>query len=224
VGGNGTQTAALACGGNTGPLAGVNNTEKYDGSSWTNSGTLNTARLALASFGTQTSAVAAGGYASPAAVANVEEFDGSSWTAATALPTARNDLMAAGTLTAGLTFGGQPSNTNETKEYDGTNWTTGGNLIDGRASAAGSGLQTAALIFGGDTPGLVASTEGYDGTSWSTRPSLSTAVRMNSAATAGTPTAALSMTGLGPPGSATTASEEFTGETTAANIADFTTS
>ena len=226
VGGNGTQTAALACGGNTGPLAGVNNTEKYDGSSWTNTGTLNTARLALASFGIQTAAVAAGGYTStaPGAVANVEEFDGSSWTAATALPAARNDLMAAGTLTAGLTFGGQPSNTNETKEYDGTNWTTGGNLIDGRASAAGSGLQTAALLFGGDTPGLVASTEGYDGTSWSTRPSLSTAVKMNSAATAGTPTAALSMTGLGPPGSATTASEEFTGVTETITASTLTTS
>ena len=63
-------------------------------------------------------------------------------------------------------------------------------------------------------------TEGYDGTAWSTRPSAATARR--TLGSAGTQTAALGFGGYTP--GKTTATEEFTGETTAANIVDITTS
>ena len=60
----------------------------------------------------------------------------------------------------------------------------------------------------------------YDGTTWSTRALLGTA-RFDSAGS-GTGTAAMVAGGAEP--ASTTAVEEFTGETTAINIADFTTS
>jgi hypothetical protein len=63
-------------------------------------------------------------------------------------------------------------------------------------------------------------TEGYDGTSWSTRPSMATArFRLGGL---GIQTSALAFGGSSPSIVATT--EEFTGETTSANIATITTS
>jgi hypothetical protein len=57
--GAGTQTAALAFGGN--PYSCSDATEEYDGTTWTQSNSLNTARYALAGAGTQTAALAFGG-------------------------------------------------------------------------------------------------------------------------------------------------------------------
>jgi hypothetical protein len=55
----GTQTAALAFGGNTPLFTGA--TEEYDGTSWTNYLQVSTARYSLAGAGTQTAALAFGG-------------------------------------------------------------------------------------------------------------------------------------------------------------------
>jgi hypothetical protein len=52
-------------------------TEEYDGSAWTNSANMATARRQLAGAGTQTAALGAGGYTTTA-VANTEEFTGGS--------------------------------------------------------------------------------------------------------------------------------------------------
>jgi hypothetical protein len=52
--GFGTQTAALAAGGEIAPGPVTAATEKYDGNSWTSSNNLNTARRLLAGAGTQT--------------------------------------------------------------------------------------------------------------------------------------------------------------------------
>jgi hypothetical protein len=53
------QTAALAFGGRlSDSLTNIQNaTEEYDGSSWTSSGNLNTARFQLGGTGTQTAAI-----------------------------------------------------------------------------------------------------------------------------------------------------------------------
>jgi hypothetical protein len=59
----GTQTAALGFGGNTGAYTGV--TESYNGTSWTSSNPLNTARDSLAGCGTQTAGLAFGGDTPP---------------------------------------------------------------------------------------------------------------------------------------------------------------
>jgi hypothetical protein len=72
--GCGTQTAALAFGGE--PPTGA--TELYDGNSWTTSNSLNTARRGLAGCGTQTAGLAFGG--TPPITGATEEYDGNSWT------------------------------------------------------------------------------------------------------------------------------------------------
>src|SRR6056300_1030832 len=58
LGGVGIQTAALAFGGNPAPLG---ETEKYNGTSWTEVNDMNTTRIQLAGAGTQTAALAIGG-------------------------------------------------------------------------------------------------------------------------------------------------------------------
>jgi hypothetical protein len=86
-----------------------------------------------------------------------------------------------------------------------------------------SGPQTAALVYGGYTSTQIATTAGYDGTSWSTRPSLGAAkYSAASGIQTSSNTTALLFGGNVP--SVTATAEEFTGETTAANVGDFTTS
>jgi hypothetical protein len=130
------QTAGLAIGG--GPPA-VTSNEEYDGTNWTAGGSLNTARFYLGGFGTQTSAVAAGGNGGESAV---EEYDGSSWTTVTSLGTGRTQLGSSGSSeTDGLVFGGEapgPAVKADTETYDGTSWTEVANLATARRGLSGS--------------------------------------------------------------------------------------
>jgi len=82
----------------------------------------------------------------------------------------------------------------------------------------GTGIQTAALQFGGYPSSNI--TQGYDGTAWSTRPSLATARKY--LAGFGTPSSAVVAGGATP--SYQNATEEWTGETSTANIETLTTS
>jgi hypothetical protein len=70
------------------------------------SNNLNTARQSLAGAGTQTAALAFGGFETQAATAATEEYDGSTWTSNPSLNTARYSLAGCGTQTAALAFGG----------------------------------------------------------------------------------------------------------------------
>jgi hypothetical protein len=96
--GAGTQTVGLGFGGYTTVV--VNNTEEYDGTSWTAGGNLNTARGGLAGAGIQTAGLAFGGTNA------TEEYNGTSWTVSGNLATARYFLGGAGTQTSALGFGG----------------------------------------------------------------------------------------------------------------------
>ena len=215
--GTGTQTAALSWGG----YPNVTTTIEFDGSSFTAGGSLSTGReLTSNNIGVQTAAVAAGGYQrSPDTFpTQSEEYNGSSWTAGGAINTPRYSAAGAGTETAAVISGGiEPGQLSNAEEYNGSSWTnvtsrpyTGGN-------SGTSGTQTDALVFGG-TPALT-TTVGYDGTSWSTRPSMASGHAMMGSSAAGTSTAALASSGAAP-----TATEEFTGSTSTANIKTFTTS
>ena len=226
----GIQTAAIAAGGRSPPPdSGSTTVEGYDGSSWTALPSLNSARTYLAGVGTNTASLVAMG-AQPRNTASnlVEEYDGSSWSVANTNSTTRRTVGAGGIQTSAVYFGGDlypnPNrDTTETEEYDGTNWTTGGSLNLGRNFTAGStnsADQTAVLAFGGLTPSNTGTAEGYDGTSWSTRPSLGTA--RHALAGGGTASAALAAGGNAPPW--TGATEEFTAETIAGNVTNFTTS
>ena len=112
--GNTPVTAGVIFGGTVSPY---NHTEEYGGTNWTSSGNLGTGRYQLSGFGTQTTAVAAGGHDNSADVANVEEYNGSSWSEVTDIPAARRGAAGFGTQTAGVIAGGVP-NLNTTLHYD----------------------------------------------------------------------------------------------------------
>ena len=170
-------TSGIVFGG-TSPYTGK--TESYNGSSFSETGDMNTARSYLSGFGTSTAAVAAGGYLSTPGTPNVpksevEEWNGSAWSEETNLPAARKSAGNCGTLTAGLIFGGssaQPYTANivtTTFEYDGSSWTAGGALPEGKGQAASGGTQTAAFYAGGVLApgGRSSKTAFYNGSSWS---------------------------------------------------------
>jgi hypothetical protein len=162
VGTSGIQTAAIAAGGNPNKTE----TEQYNGSSWTETGDLNTGRSRLGGAATSyTASVAFGGYITgPGAnSALTEKFDGSSWTETGDLSTARRMVTGAGTQTAGLAFGGQSPGSpavDSTEEFGGTSWTSGGALNTANNSSAGAGTQTAAFKVHTTTH------EQYNGSSW----------------------------------------------------------
>ena len=101
-------------------------------------------------------------------------------------------------------------------------WATGGALNTGRFNVGGLGIQTAAIVFGGEGAGagLSAANELYNGTAFTEVGDVNTARRFSGGA--GTSTAGLAYGGASP--SITAATEEFTGETTAANLDTFSTS
>ena len=225
----GSQTAAIVFGGSTSePMPGglTDATEEFNGTSWTTTpNAMIAGRFQLGGCGTTAAALAFGG--DPGTVDSSEEWDGTSWTEGSNLNTARQQVQGCGTQTAGLGVGGYnpPSGwLDSTEEYNGASWTVGGANLVSVGSMGMAGIQTAALSFGG-SPGNPAVTTGYDGAAWSTRPSLGTGVDFNGGA--GSSTAALSFGGNSPSpptDNGITTVEEFTAETTSANIVTVTTS
>ena len=227
--GAGTQTAAVTFGGFTplGPNTNYNTTEKYDGTNWTTSGNMNTARCYMAGFGIQTAAVSAGGATLNPDVGfnKTEEYNGTSWSEVNNMPNYFRNQAGVGIITAGVVTSGKegPSasypgivNTTTTLEYDGTNWTAGGTGLISGGNASGGGTQSVAWFAGYDDN---KNNFHYNGTSFVT--SASTAAS-HSAGGGGAPQAAGVIFTGGP--SNTTATEEFTGETSALNIKTITTS
>jgi hypothetical protein len=181
--GFGTQTAGAVYGGVTNttlPQTYSTATEKYNGSSWTSSGNLNTGRGNAGNSGIQTAAIVFGGSnATPGGggrLASVENYNGTSWTNGTSLNTARENLGASGkgSQTATLAFGGYigPTTTAATESWNGTSWTTVNSLNTARYLLCGAGEQTSALAFGGVNPAGThqSATELWNGTSWTSNP------------------------------------------------------
>jgi len=227
--GAGTQTAAVSMGGAYNPFTIMANTEEYNGSTWTPVNAMPTATWGAGGTGSQTAALVFGGNA-PGIVSTTFEYDGTNYSPSGAMNTARTYTTGFGIQTAALCAGGNtPSKTGATEEYNGSTWTSSGSMLTARDSLCGGGAQTDGLVFTGSsgpgTPNVLAVTEGYDGTAWSTRPNVSTA-RIFAEGTAGTTSSAAAIIYGGAPGGGPfiSNSEEFTAETTAANITDFTTS
>jgi len=148
LGGAGLQGAALAFGGSAPPSK--NETESWNGTSWTTSPlTLTAGRAGLGGLGTQTAALAVDG-GSPGNA--TEEFDGEAWTAAATTTTTRPEGTGeAGTQTAGLVYGGAPAIA-ATEGYDGSAWSAKPSMGTGRGEIGFGGTQTAALAAGGSPP------------------------------------------------------------------------
>ena len=169
-GAGGTQTAAVYMSGvfytaGSGPsLAFKAETEEYNGSSWSESGDVSTARGRVGGCGTQTAALIVGGL-SPSYSNATEEYDGSSWTTGGTYPTTMAQLAAAGSQTSALAFGGTAPTPGTgsvlTFRYDGSTWSTQPNLPSGKRGNAGTGSTSAGLSFGGATN--LATTEEFTG-------------------------------------------------------------
>jgi hypothetical protein len=182
--GAGTNTAALAFGGNPNPITGA--TESYNGTSWTTGGSMGQAtygrgRELLAGAGTNTAALAFGGRNNPVGSYGrcTESYNGSTWTAGGALINCRNAHGGAGTSnTAALAFGGAGfPKMRCTESYNGSTWTAGGAMGTGRYELGGAGTSTSALAFGGYCYDNMSSTESYNGSTWTAGGSLGTARR-----------------------------------------------
>ena len=135
------------------------------------------------------------------------------------MSTARYYHSAGGTTSSGWVAGGStPSAIATTEEWNGSSWTASNDLLATNYAAAHGGPQTSAFVARGKTPSDTATTQHYNGTIWATAPNISSA-RGNAF---GSPNVADNSTGLiaggtpAPPN--TTATEEFTAETTALNV------
>jgi hypothetical protein len=221
----GTQTAAFSVGG-TPPTTNISAT--YNGASWTTGTVYPISVYECCSTGTVPAGLVTGGNIPGTVFNTTNEYASGSWTSGGNLNTSRASFLGAGTQTAStITTGniwpspGATAEVDVTEEYNGTGWTTGNAMLEssnGNGGAAGTGSDFIIFGMGGlSTNGTV---YGYDGTNWSTRPSLGTA--RTSVGGCGTATAALCTSGRAPGYS--TAVEEFTGETSALNIENFTTS
>ena len=222
---NGSQTAALMIAGNA--PGHTDACEEYNGASWS---TVNTypvsARIHDQGTGTQIAAMCSGGYGGGPGTAYLTTtctYDGTNWTALGA-PSDSNvgrfSGTTCGTQTAAVMFGGTSPGGVKVETWNGSTWAEESSAFNIPRSAGGSaGTSTNAIFFGGEPSGNGASTEHWDGTSFSTRPSLATS--RYAMGSTGTATAGLSVGGAG---GGVNETEEYTGETTAANIVTVTTS
>ena len=216
IGGAGTQTAALAFGGNTTTIVGLN--ESYNGTSWTELNDLNTARYGIAGFGLQTAALAAGGYLGPPGDSNATEiWDGTNWTTSPAsLNLARQGPGGVGTTTAGLVFGGSDpgvTRRTQTESFNGTVWTELNDLNTAKWLPGSAGTPIAAMAITGDSPGFSGTVELWNGTSWTETTDINSTRIYGSGF--GTQTSAIYASGLQPgsPNFASALTESWDGST-----------
>ena len=178
--GFGTQTTAYACGGESPGSTILANVENYNGSSWTETTDLNTARTAIqgGGDGSATAGLVFGGE-SPSLTGVTESWNGTSWTEVTDLNTARRYMASttSGTNTAVLAFGGlSPSATAVTEQWNGTSWTEVNDLNTARYGQGGFGTTTAAISASGASP-PISNVEDWNGTSWTEVADVNTARR-----------------------------------------------
>ena len=153
------------------------------------------------------------------------------WASQGPLLEARSSGAGFGISTAAIAAGGSnppltPSFTNNSQIWDGTNWTNTPNLNNNKSNLRGWGSSTNGAVAGGrvPAPSTTTQTEEWNGTSWVTSASLGTAGYLGSTAGGpGAPSGLYAGGGRGP-GAASSATEEFTGETTSTNVKTITSS
>jgi hypothetical protein len=167
-----------------------------------------------AAAGTQTAAVAFGGYAPSVGdnTTTTAKYNGTTWTAnPTGLGTARRTMAGIGIQTAALAAGGYTTTLSSAVEsFNGTTWSPAPSLNTAGYYVAGAGTQTASIVFGraGPTGQGNGATESYNGSSWTTVNAMVTA--RTQLAGFGIQTAAIA-TGGANPGAARTTTESWNG-------------
>ena len=212
----GTQTANVIMGGQAPPN--TSNVEEYNGSSWSEVNNMPYIAPNLGGTGTQTAAIAIGGYYN---VSTTAEYDGTNWSSGGSLNTGREIMTGGcGTQTAALAIGGyvrEPGAVNKVESYNGSSWSVAPTLNTALYGRAGSGTTSAALAGGGQNGSQSSATEEYNGSSWSTvnaRP-----YGAGSAMASGTQTAALNFGGNPSSNLTTTVSYDGTNWSAEANMA-----
>jgi hypothetical protein len=151
----GTQTAALAVSGNQ-PPGTVVGVFAYNGTDWTVSASVNTAKEAAGGFGTTTSALVTG-----LSGQGTESWNGTSWTEVAEKNTDRALYGgASGTgNTDGLVYGGTPPTTGKTEFWNGTSWTELADMATSRTTAGVGNSSVNALAASGLIPPVTSATE-----------------------------------------------------------------
>jgi hypothetical protein len=125
----------------------MNDTEEYDGTSWTAGNDFPTTIYAMGGCGTQTTGLTCGGYSPAAPNANTTitgEYDGTNWTTGGAMIQALSGNFASGSQTDAVQFGGSgPPYLSASSQYNGTSWVTTVSMATARNSLAGSGTSGA---------------------------------------------------------------------------------
>ena len=165
----GTSTDGIYSGGADGSPASetylVVQTEKWDGSSWTEVGDMNTGREAGGNAGTSSSYALAVGGNPPSPGAVVESWNGTSWTEVGDLNTARSWCTGSGgSNTDSINFGGRTpggSNENKTESWNGSSWTEVADMATGRYThgSSSNGTTKAGLCIMGNTGTYITNTE-----------------------------------------------------------------
>ena len=159
----GSSTAAMIFGGVIGtpvtpPMYYIQNTEIYNGTTWTEVNNLLVGRQQLqgSTQGTTTAMLAIAGElesGSPRQSVAVEHWDGTCWTEGNDVTNDRTNGGAAGTSTNALRFGGSPvpgGDGVKTEAWNGTSWSEVSDLAQGRTSAGGgNGMRSSAVYCGG---------------------------------------------------------------------------
>jgi hypothetical protein len=160
----GLQTAGLAVGGQS--PGGGTASESYDGTSWTNTPSLNTARVFGSAWGSNTGAIAVGAPGGGYGTA-VESFNGSAWTTSTSYPISVGVGAGFGTsYINGVNMDGEtPSGRVATcSAWNGTSWTATGSLGTAKSNMGGSGNTLNGLCIGGGTgTSILSATEEFTG-------------------------------------------------------------
>ena len=184
--GSGNASNAIVAGGGTPTI--VASVEQYDGSAWTETTDLNTARYtgAASNSSPYTDSVVFAGSTATADTGITEVWNGFSWTEVSDLNTARRATGGFGAVsTNALCCGGKtpapyPGSVNSAVEsWNGSSWTEVAEFSTGRnESPQGAGTNTAGLLYGGQYPpglNMIANTESWDGSSWTEVNDLNTA-------------------------------------------------
>ena len=217
-GNSGTQTAGLTFGGKVYPNVFKNESEEYNGTSWSEGNNLGTARM-IAGSGTQTAGLGFGGTngapGSTGVQALTEEYNGTSWSESGDMATARMGLGGAGLQTATYAAGGigSPNSLNDLHEqYNGSTWSTATAMNTERSNMGSVGTTGAGLVFAGYVPpsyAFATSSEEWTGSAWTSGGTLNTA--RADLGGFGSQTDAIAFGGATPPNSPSALAEGYDG-------------
>ena len=213
------QDAGMTYGGATpGVASGTVDTEKYDGTSWTEVNDLATGRKEASGAGTQTSSLMVSGY-NTGFINVVEEYNGTNWSEIAEVNAARGTMAGWGANAENaIIAGGNNSQTTAVESWNGSSWSEIVELNTGRSNVAGFGASNTSGIVGPGTGGT-SSVELWNGSSWTEVAEVNTA-RVQAASAGLTSTSGLIITGyVAPAGTANTEFWNGSSWTEVANVA-----